>query len=249
MSSSNSQSQKIYGSPCASCKFLRRKCDVDCIFAPYFPADQPQKFEVVHRIYGASNVSKILKASRYDEREETVKSLVFEAEARLEDPVHGCVAFIAGLQQRLQRLQTELAIVQQQLLSYMASQLPPNSSYMASELPPNSSYMASELPPNSSYMLSELPPNSSYMASELPLNSSYMLSELLPKWPRESSLSQQPMMEDQSSCRRVDGYGTTNYYGINTDDDKRHVVRQHPITTEQVLPATEQPPSKDSTDF
>uniref|UniRef100_A0A0A0KIS2 LOB domain-containing protein n=1 Tax=Cucumis sativus TaxID=3659 RepID=A0A0A0KIS2_CUCSA len=216
MSSSNSQSQKIYGSPCASCKFLRRKCDVDCIFAPYFPADQPQKFEVVHRIYGASNVSKILKASRYDEREETVKSLVFEAEARLEDPVHGCVAFIAGLQQRLQRLQTELAIVQQQLLSYMASQLPPNSSYMASELPPNSSYM---------------------------------LSELLPKWPRESSLSQQPMMEDQSSCRRVDGYGTTNYYGINTDDDKRHVVRQHPITTEQVLPATEQPPSKDSTDF
>ncbi|CAN6328226.1 unnamed protein product, partial [Urochloa humidicola] len=47
------------GSPCAACKFLRRKCQPDCVFAPYFPPDNPQKFVHVHRVFGASNVTKI----------------------------------------------------------------------------------------------------------------------------------------------------------------------------------------------
>lgn len=48
------------GSPCASCKLLRRRCTKDCIFAPFFPADDPHKFAIVHRVFGASNVSKML---------------------------------------------------------------------------------------------------------------------------------------------------------------------------------------------
>ncbi|XLT33663.1 hypothetical protein HN873_064955, partial [Arachis hypogaea] len=47
-------------SPCASCKLLRRRCAKDCIFAPYFPSDDPQKFAIVHKVFGASNVSKML---------------------------------------------------------------------------------------------------------------------------------------------------------------------------------------------
>jgi hypothetical protein len=47
-------------SPCASCKLLRRRCAKDCIFAPYFPSDDPHKFAIVHKIFGASNVSKML---------------------------------------------------------------------------------------------------------------------------------------------------------------------------------------------
>ncbi|CAI0375457.1 unnamed protein product [Linum tenue] len=54
-SSSSSQS-----SPCAACKFLRRKCTAECVFAPYFPPDQPAKFASVHRVFGASNVAKLL---------------------------------------------------------------------------------------------------------------------------------------------------------------------------------------------
>lgn len=46
--------------PCAACKLLRRRCAQDCIFAPYFPADEPQKFANVHKVFGASNVSKLL---------------------------------------------------------------------------------------------------------------------------------------------------------------------------------------------
>jgi len=30
------------------------------VFAPYFPADEPQKFANVHKVFGASNVNKML---------------------------------------------------------------------------------------------------------------------------------------------------------------------------------------------
>jgi len=47
-------------SPCAACKLLRRRCAQDCVFAPYFPADEPHKFASVHKVFGASNVNKML---------------------------------------------------------------------------------------------------------------------------------------------------------------------------------------------
>ncbi|XP_038881578.1 protein ASYMMETRIC LEAVES 2-like [Benincasa hispida] len=129
MSSSNSHSQSQkpsinYGSPCAACKFLRRKCLPDCIFAPHFPADQPKKFEAIHTIYGASNVSKLLNQLSYDERDKAAKSLIYEAEAWQRDPVHGCVGFISILQKRLNELQIELAIARRELSTYIVSEAP-----------------------------------------------------------------------------------------------------------------------------
>ncbi|KVH92725.1 lateral organ boundaries domain-containing protein [Cynara cardunculus var. scolymus] len=41
---------------CAVCKYFRRRCPSDCVFAPYFPPDNPQRFTCLHRIYGASNI-------------------------------------------------------------------------------------------------------------------------------------------------------------------------------------------------
>lgn len=57
------QNQMGGNSPCASCKLLRRRCAKDCIFAPYFPSDDPHKFAIVHKVFGASNVSKMLQVS------------------------------------------------------------------------------------------------------------------------------------------------------------------------------------------
>lgn len=51
---------KNSSSPCAACKLLRRRCGHDCVFSPYFPADEPHKFANVHKVFGASNVSKML---------------------------------------------------------------------------------------------------------------------------------------------------------------------------------------------
>ncbi|XXG45294.1 hypothetical protein AAC387_Pa02g0411 [Persea americana] len=96
--------------PCAGCKLLRRRCTVDCIFVPYFPSTEPEKFAGVHRIFGASNVSKMLQDIPINQRGDAVSSLVYEANARVKDPIYGCVGSIASLQSQVSELQSELAM-------------------------------------------------------------------------------------------------------------------------------------------
>ncbi|MED6152823.1 LOB domain-containing protein 4 [Stylosanthes scabra] len=99
-------------SPCAACKLLRRRCAVDCVFAPYFPADEPHKFANVHKVFGASNVNKMLQELPEHQRGDAVSSMVYEANARVRDPVYGCVGAISSLQQQIDVLQTQLAVAQ-----------------------------------------------------------------------------------------------------------------------------------------
>ncbi|GMH13378.1 hypothetical protein Nepgr_015219 [Nepenthes gracilis] len=103
-------------SPCAACKLLRRRCSPDCVFAPYFPADEPQKFANVHRVFGASNVNKMLQDLPVHQRNDAVSSIVYEANARVRDPVYGCVGAISSLQQQIDVLQTQLAVAQAEVV-------------------------------------------------------------------------------------------------------------------------------------
>ncbi|KAI4385101.1 hypothetical protein MLD38_003162 [Melastoma candidum] len=105
-------------SPCAACKFLRRKCTPECIFAPHFPPDQPEKFANVHRVFGASNVQKILTDLNACDREDAVNSLCYEAESRRRDPVYGCISLISVLQNRVQNLQGALHDANKELTRY-----------------------------------------------------------------------------------------------------------------------------------
>lgn len=127
MASSNSASSVLSnsGSPCAACKFLRRKCLPGCIFAPYFPPEEPQKFANVHKIFGASNVTKLLNELLPHQREDAVNSLAYEAEARVKDPVYGCVGAISVLQRQVQRLQKELDQANAELLRYACGEIGP----------------------------------------------------------------------------------------------------------------------------
>lgn len=92
-----------------------------CIFAPYFPPEEPQRFANVHRIFGASNVAKLLNELLPHQREDAVSSLAYEAEARVKDPVYGCVAVISLLQRQLDALHSELDAANADLLSYAAA--------------------------------------------------------------------------------------------------------------------------------
>ncbi|CAH9073320.1 unnamed protein product [Cuscuta europaea] len=103
-------------SPCASCKLLRRRCAKDCVFAPYFPPDDPHKFAIVHKVFGASNVSKMLQEIPVHQRGDAVSSLVYEANARMRDPVNGCVGAISYLQNQVSQLQLQLAVAQAEIL-------------------------------------------------------------------------------------------------------------------------------------
>ncbi|KAE8695930.1 LOB domain-containing protein 6 [Hibiscus syriacus] len=109
-------------SPCAACKFLRRKCTQECVFAPYFPSDNPQKFQNVHKVFGASNVAKLLNELNPSQREDAVNSLAYEAEARLRDPVYGCVGLISILQHRLKQMQHDLTNAKKELATYIGPQ-------------------------------------------------------------------------------------------------------------------------------
>ncbi|RVW24570.1 LOB domain-containing protein 16-like [Vitis riparia] len=104
------------GSPCGACKFLRRKCAADCVFAPYFCSEQgPARFAAIHKVFGASNVSKLLLHVPVADRCEAVVTIAYEAQARIRDPVYGCVAHIFALQQQVACLQAQLMQLKAQL--------------------------------------------------------------------------------------------------------------------------------------
>ncbi|KAK4351258.1 hypothetical protein RND71_030571 [Anisodus tanguticus] len=113
--------------PCAACKLLRRRCAQECQFSPYFSPHEPQKFASVHKVFGASNVSKMLMEVPESQRADTANSLVYEANVRLRDPVYGCMGAISALQQQVQALQVELNIIRAEIIKYNTTTLIPSS--------------------------------------------------------------------------------------------------------------------------
>ncbi|XP_042503333.1 LOB domain-containing protein 1-like [Macadamia integrifolia] len=102
--------------PCAACRMLRRRCGSDCLLAPYFPPKEADNFVVVHKVFGASNVMKMLQMVEESKREDCVKSIVYEASARLRDPVYGISGAIFHLQKQVQELELQLESMRTQFL-------------------------------------------------------------------------------------------------------------------------------------
>lgn len=55
-------------------------------------------------------------------RSDAVSSMVYEANARVRDPVYGCVGAISCLQQQIDRLQKELALAQAEVVQLRLGQ-------------------------------------------------------------------------------------------------------------------------------
>ncbi|PIN06464.1 hypothetical protein CDL12_20986 [Handroanthus impetiginosus] len=116
-SSSSSPPQSVVISPCAACKILRRRCVEKCVLAPYFPPNDPLKFTTAHRVFGASNMIKFLQELPEPQRADAVSSMVYEAKARLRDPVYGCAGAICQLQKQVSELQEQLAKAQAEIIN------------------------------------------------------------------------------------------------------------------------------------
>ncbi|THU62895.1 hypothetical protein C4D60_Mb01t09970 [Musa balbisiana] len=116
-SSSASASPSATSSPCAACKFLRRKCQPDCVFAPYFPPDQPQKFVHVHRVFGASNVTKLLNELHPYQREDGRQLARVRGRHAAPRPRLRCVGVISILQHQLRQLQMDLSFAMRNVAS------------------------------------------------------------------------------------------------------------------------------------
>ncbi|XP_034709927.1 LOB domain-containing protein 1-like [Vitis riparia] len=102
--------------PCAACRMLRRRCDRDCILAPYFPSYEAENFAGVHKVFGASNVIRMIQMVEESRREDAVKAIIYEATARLRDPVYGSAGAIFHLQKMIQDLKTQLDSIRTQTL-------------------------------------------------------------------------------------------------------------------------------------
>ncbi|KAJ0647356.1 putative transcription factor AS2-LOB family [Helianthus annuus] len=149
------------GSPCGACKFLRRKCVKGCVFAPYFCHEQgAAHFAAIHRVFGASNVSKLLAHLPVSGRCEAAITIAYEAQARLQDPIYGCVSHIFALQQQVVSLQSQLAYLKAQ-----AAQSVLNgsscSNYPSNDTPPQDIHSWFNQSQNSCINMSQLDQNSS----------------------------------------------------------------------------------------
>ncbi|KAA8544001.1 hypothetical protein F0562_021822 [Nyssa sinensis] len=114
--------QSVVISPCAACKILRRRCAEKCVLAPYFPPTDPLKFTTAHRVFGASNIIKLLQELPESQRADAVSSMVYEANARLRDPVYGCAGAVCQLQKQVTELQAQLAKAQAELVNMQCQQ-------------------------------------------------------------------------------------------------------------------------------
>ncbi|XP_002530212.2 LOB domain-containing protein 1 [Ricinus communis] len=101
--------------PCAACRMLRRRCDNNCVLAPYFPYEI-ENFAGVHKVFGASNVIKMIQMVEETRREDAVKAIIYEATARLRDPVYGCAGTIFHLQKMVHELNMRVETVRSQVL-------------------------------------------------------------------------------------------------------------------------------------
>ncbi|KAI8523470.1 hypothetical protein RHMOL_Rhmol13G0076300 [Rhododendron molle] len=160
--------------PCAACKLLRRRCAEDCPFSPYFSPLEPYRFAAVHRVFGASNVSKMLMEVPESQRADAANSLVYEANVRLRDPVYGCMGAISALQQEVDLLQAEVNATRTEILRYRYREAANNiniiASIGASSTPPHapslvSTEAARASPPPPPPVLLPPPPPPSVMVS------------------------------------------------------------------------------------
>ncbi|GMY06887.1 LOB domain-containing protein 29-like [Fagus crenata] len=171
------------GSPCGACKFLRRKCVRGCVFAPYFCHEQgATHFAAIHKVFGASNVSKLLAHLPVNDRSEAAVTISYEAQARLQDPIYGCVSHIFALQQQVVNLQAQLASLKelqatQSFINGSASENPNELKYYAGLKPSHhpqdvQSWFQSEI----TNMIQQFNPNITNNASTMPYHDNMFLS-------------------------------------------------------------------------
>lgn len=100
---------------CAACKYQRRKCSSECPLAPYFPPDQPKMFADAHRLFGVSNILKILKQLDPTQKLTAMQSIIYQATIRERYPVSGCLGLICQLHYQIRQTEDELHVVLSQL--------------------------------------------------------------------------------------------------------------------------------------
>ncbi|CAL5204247.1 unnamed protein product [Lathyrus oleraceus] len=196
--------------PCAACKLLRRRCAQECPFSPYFSPHEPQKFASVHKVFGASNVSKMLMEVAECSRADAANSLVYEANVRLRDPVYGCMGAISALQQQVQSLQSELNVLRGEILKYKLREAANINMNNMNNM--NMNMNMNMLPP-SSHHVPMLPSNSAAVSIAAPPPPPPPPPPPLPPTTSNSSSSIYYQQRDPNSYTRISSDDNISYFG------------------------------------
>lgn len=99
---------------CGVCRFLRNKCDENCICAPYFLyPESAETFAAIHQVFGYRNFLKLLRKVPEENRGTAVLTLSYEAQARLHNPIFGSASYILSLEMQILNLQAQLTSLNQ----------------------------------------------------------------------------------------------------------------------------------------
>ncbi|XP_074570560.1 uncharacterized protein LOC141827226 [Curcuma longa] len=113
--SSSSGQSGTANSACAACRHQRRRCKPDCTLAPYFPATDQHKFLNAHRLFGVSNIIKIIANLDPVQRNDAMRTIIFQSDMRAQDPVGGCYHIVEDLERQIKHCLAELQLVHRQL--------------------------------------------------------------------------------------------------------------------------------------
>ncbi|KAL4559241.1 hypothetical protein LXL04_031376 [Taraxacum kok-saghyz] len=100
---------------CAACKYQRKRCTPECALAPHFRPEHTEIFKNAHKLFGVKNILKVLEQIDPAQRNEAMRSMIYQANMRDRFPVHGCYGIIVQLQLQIHQTEKELCEVLSQL--------------------------------------------------------------------------------------------------------------------------------------
>ncbi|KAK3226058.1 hypothetical protein Dsin_005920 [Dipteronia sinensis] len=155
---------------CAACKYQRRRCSSECPLKPYFPPDQPKMFQNAHKLFGVSNILKILKNLDADQKTEAMRSIIHQANIRDQYPVHGCMGVIKKLRDQIWLAEEELHAVLLQLDMYRQHYQQQISSSLPDDVVPSQLELGMAPPNNALSLFNHAPqPYNAVAAAALPI--------------------------------------------------------------------------------
>ncbi|PPD83242.1 hypothetical protein GOBAR_DD19832 [Gossypium barbadense] len=89
--------------------------EISGAFPLIFLHDRQRQFQNAHKLFGVSNITKIIKNFNPPEKDIVMHTMVFQSDTQANDSVSGCYRIIQELPHQIEYSQAELELVLHQL--------------------------------------------------------------------------------------------------------------------------------------
>ncbi|KAJ1381102.1 Lateral organ boundary [Sesbania bispinosa] len=100
---------------CPLCRRQHRRCDGNCEFGQFFPANRSGDFENALRLFGLNNMLRIMRVVEPEQRQAAADSILREGTAWTNNPGRGLHGYELHLRSQVESSSRELQIVNQLL--------------------------------------------------------------------------------------------------------------------------------------